>query len=244
MGELGLANPIIILDQITKSFKIKYQNIIALQNINLKIDEGEFVAVVGPSGAGKTTLLNIIGGLDKPDSGEVTVLGKKYSTLDEDRMALERALNIGIVFQNYNLISTFTAIENIEIPLFLLEFEKERIRRRAEKLLGLVDLKYRSEHLPSQLSSGEQQRISFARALANDPPIILADEPTANLDKENVEKIVNLLNNLKSRHKTIIIATHDKKVLELKDKIVYLYQGEMTNEIPSFDLEKFFELKP
>ncbi|NVM00961.1 MAG: ABC transporter ATP-binding protein [Candidatus Helarchaeota archaeon] len=228
------------LTEINKSYTIHSNKITALKDINLKIREGEFLAISGPSGAGKTTLLNMIAGLDKPDSGEVIVLGKKYSTLNDERMTLYRALNIGIVFQDYNLISTFTARENIELPLFFLEFEEVRIKRRALKMLNLVNLVERAEHLPSQLSNGEQRRISFARALVNDPPIILADEPTANLDKLNSEKIIALLNNSKSKEKTIIVVTHNQQILKLADRIVYLYEGELKKEKPSSLLENLF----
>jgi putative ABC transport system ATP-binding protein len=231
---------IIELIEINKSYKIHSNKITALKDINLKIREGEFLAISGPSGAGKTTLLNMIAGLDKPDSGEIIVSGKKYSTLNEERMTLYRALNIGIVFQDYNLISTFTARENIELPLFLLEFGEERIKRRALRMLNLVNLAERSEHLPSQLSNGEQRRISFARSLVNDPPIILADEPTANLDKQNSENIILLLNNLKSKRKTIIVVTHNQQILKLADRTVYLYVGEMKTEKPSSLLENLF----
>ena len=212
----------------------------ALKAINLEINEGEFLAISGPSVAGKTTLLNMIAGLDKPDSGEITVLGKKYSTLNEERMTLYRALNIGIVFQSYNLISTFTARENIELPLFLLEFEEERIKRRAQKMLNLVDLINRGEHLPSQLSNGEQRRIAFARALINNPPIILADEPTANLDKDNAEKIISLLNNSKSKEKTIIVVTHNQRIIKMADRTIYLFDGELKDKMPTSIMESLF----
>ncbi len=235
-----MAEDIIKLTDINKSYTIHSNKITALKDINLKIREGEFLVISGPSGAGKTTLLNMIAGLDKPDSGEIIVSGKKYSTLNEERMTLYRALNIGIVFQDYNLISTFTARENIELPLFLLEFGEERIKRRALKMLNLVNLAERSEHLPSQLSNGEQRRISFARALVNDPPIILADEPTANLDKQNSENIILLLNNLKSKEKTIIVVTHNQQILKLADRTMYLYEGEMKTEKPSSLLENLF----
>ena len=230
----------IILNEITKSYKIQSQKIMALKAINLEINEGEFLAISGPSVAGKTTLLNMIAGLDKPDSGEITVLGKKYSTLNEERMTLYRALNIGIVFQSYNLISTFTARENIELPLFLLEFEEERIKRRAQKMLNLVDLINRGEHLPSQLSNGEQRRIAFARALINNPPIILADEPTANLDKDNAEKIISLLNNSKSKEKTIIVVTHSQRIIKMADRTIYLFDGELKDKMPTSIMESLF----
>ncbi|MFX0137336.1 MAG: ABC transporter ATP-binding protein [Candidatus Hodarchaeota archaeon] len=235
-----MSENIIELTEINKSYKIQSNKITALKDINLKIREGEFLAISGPSGSGKTTLLNMIAGLDKPDSGEVIVLGKKYSTLNEERMTLYRALNIGIVFQDYNLISTFTARENIELPLFLLEFEENRIKRRAQKMLNLVDLAERAEHLPSQLSNGEQRRISFARAYVNDPPIILADEPTANLDKENIEKIISLLINSKSKNKTIIVVTHNERLLKIADRTIYLYEGELKDEIPPSLMENLF----
>ncbi len=229
------------MEDVNKSYKIQSHEIIALKKVNLQVKEGEFLAINGPNGSGKTTLLNMIAGLDKPNSGEITVLGKKYSNLNEDRMGLYRALNIGIVFQNYNLISTFTARENIELPLFLLEFEEDRIVRRAQRMLNLINLAERANHLPYQLSIGERQLIAFARALVNDPPILMADEPTANLDKENVEKILFLLKNLNAKEKTLVVITHDPLILKIADKTMFLYGGELSDEIPASNLKTLFD---
>jgi len=236
-----LPKEIICLENINKKYKIYSHLITALKDINLKIYEGEFLVIQGPNKSGKTTLLNIIAGLEKPDSGKVTVLGKRYSSLNEEQMGLYRAINIGIIFQDYNLISIFNTRENIELPLYLLEFEKERIVRRAQKMLNRLNLNDYADYLPTQLSNGEQCRVAFARALVNNPPVILADEPTANLDAENSEIIVSLLEALKTKEKTIIIVTHNPKITKMADRIIHIYNGELQKDKSASNLKTLFE---
>ncbi|MDH5664601.1 MAG: ABC transporter ATP-binding protein, partial [Candidatus Bathyarchaeota archaeon] len=200
--------------------------------LDLEVEKGEFVSIYGPSGAGKTTLLNLIGGLDKPTSGKVVVFGHDLGTYDEDFLATFRCAYVGFVFQSYNLISTLTAIENVAFAVELAGWPRERIGKRSENLLKLVGLEHRANHFPAQLSGGEQQRVAFARALANDPPLLLADEPTGNLDVETGLEIVRILEKMKTKGKTVIVATHDERILELANRTLRLHDGRImdTNE--------------
>lgn len=186
---------------------------------------GEVVAVMGSSGAGKTTLLNIIGGLDKPSKGEARVLDVTISALQEDVLAAFRSRSIGFVFQSYNLISTLTASENIEFAMELAGTHGAEAHEKALSLLEIVGLKERADHLPGQLSGGEQQRVAFARALANDPPILLVDEPTANLDEATGREIAVILGKLKDKGKTIVVTTHDKDIAGLSDRTLRMSKG-------------------
>ncbi|UCC34001.1 MAG: ABC transporter ATP-binding protein [Candidatus Bathyarchaeota archaeon] len=212
-----------------KEYRIGDLAITALRDLDLEVAKGEFVSVYGSSGAGKTTLLNIIGGLDAPTSGEITVFGHNLTTYDEDFLATFRSAYVGFVFQSYNLISTLTASENVAFPLELVGWAGDRVRRRAEELLKLVGLSHRANHFPAQLSGGEQQRVAFARALANDPPLILVDEPTGNLDLETGMEIVRILESLKARGKTLIVATHDERIMQLADWTLRLKDGRKVN---------------
>lgn len=214
---------------VASSLRMKYQvgdvTIEALKGLNLEVAEGEFVAIHGPSGAGKTTLLNIIGGLDKPTAGEVSVFGHDLLACDEDFLATFRCAYIGFVFQSYNLISTLTALENVAFPVEIAGWEEKRVSKRAKNLLDMVGLAHRANHFPSQLSGGEQQRVAFARALANDPPLLLVDEPTGNLDSETSLEIVYILEKLKAEKKTIIVATHDERIKQLANRTLQLRNG-------------------
>ena len=215
---------------LTKDYEIGDYIVRAVDNISLEILEGEFIVIKGPSGAGKTTLLNLLGALDKPTEGEVFSYGVKISDMDHESLAIFRLMNSGFIFQNYYLISTLTAEENVMFPLNLIGEKLEDQRRIAVELLKKVNLPDRREHFPFQLSSGEQQRVAIARALANNPPLILADEPTANLDKETSSFIRKLFKELKQNKKTIIIATHDDFLIELADKIITFEDGKIINE--------------
>lgn len=214
---------------IASSLRMEYHvgdiTVEALKDLNLEVAEGEFVAIHGPSGAGKTTLLNIIGGLDKPTTGEVVVFGHNLIACDEDFLATFRCVYIGFVFQSYNLISTLTALENVAFPVEIAGWEGKRASERAKKLLEIVGLSHRANHFPSQLSGGEQQRVAFARALANDPPLLLVDEPTGNLDLETSLEIVHILERLKAEKKTIVVATHDERIMQLANRILHLRNG-------------------
>jgi putative ABC transport system ATP-binding protein len=222
-----LAEKAITLKDVSKAYRLGELKVSALTDVNLDIAEREFVVIQGPSGAGKTTLLNIIAGLDNPTKGTVEVRGVRIDKATEDYLSGFRCLNIGFVFQMYNLISTFTAIENIEFPIEIAGGEVEKATKTAQRILKQVGLANRAFHLPAQLSGGEQQRLAFARAIANDPPIILADEPTGNLDKVSAQKIISILNELKHQRKTIVVVSHDENTVKLADRVVYLVDGRL-----------------
>ena len=211
-----------------KNFEIDDVSIEAIKEINLTVEEGEFIAIYGPSGAGKTTLLSLIGALDKPTSGKVVVFDNDLGTYDENFLATFRSAYIGFVFQSYNLISTLTALENIAFVIELAGWDRQKINKRSESLLKLFGLEHRANHFPAQLSGGERQRVAFARALANDPPLLLADEPTGNLDAETGLEIVSILEKIKEEGKTVIVATHDEELLKLADRSLCLKDGRLT----------------
>lgn len=194
-----------------------------LRQINLEIDEGEFVAIAGPSGSGKSTLLGLLAGLDKPTTGQVFIGENEITSLNENLLAKIRGKMLGFVFQSFNLIPTLNALENIELPLFL---NKIYDVKKAKELLDLVGLSHRSKHYPNQLSGGEQQRVAIARALVCDPPIILADEPTGNLDSRNSKTVIDLLENLSAeRNKTVIVVTHDLDFAQKAQRVIHINDG-------------------
>jgi len=215
---------------LSKQFDFGDQRIAVLNDVTFRIAQGDFVVILGSSGAGKTTLLNLIGGLDRPTSGTITVDGTDLAGLDEEALSSFRSSHIGFIFQTYNLISTLTALENIQFPMKLAGCEDESlIESRSTDLLKLVGLTHRSDHLPFQMSCGEQQRAAIARALANDPPLILADEPTGNLDWSTGLEIINFLKKLSTeQQKTMVIVTHDERIVELADVTLKLNNGKMT----------------
>ncbi len=219
---------VVLASSLCKHFEIDDVIVEAIKDVNLTVEEGEFVSIYGPSGAGKTTLLNLIGALDKPTSGKVVVFDHDLEAYNENFLATFRSAYIGFVFQSYNLISTLTALENIAFVVELAGWERERIKNRSESLLKLFALEHRANHFPAQLSGGERQRVAFARALANDPPLLLADEPTGNLDTETGLEIVRILEKIKEEGKTVIVATHDEKLLKLADRSLCLKDGRLT----------------
>jgi len=206
----------------------KPNELIVLKDVDLKIKKGEMVAFFGPSGSGKSTLLHIIGCLDRPTSGKVYIEGKDVYKLSDGELALIRREKIGFVFQQFNLINVFTALENVEIPMRLAGLNKEKAEKKAIKILESVKLGNRLHHFPRQLSGGEMQRVAIARALANDPLIILADEPTGNLDSKTGEDIINLMNELNDEGYTFIIVTHDKMIAKSAQKIIRLKDGKIS----------------
>ncbi len=216
---------VVAISSLCKQYQIGSFIIEALKNLDLDVEKGDFVSIHGPSGSGKSTLLNLIGGLDKPTSGKVVVFGHDLGTYDENFLATFRCAYVGFVFQSYNLISTLTAIENIAFVVELAGWSRERIETRSEDLLKLVGLTHRANHFPAQLSGGEQQRVAFARALANDPPLLLADEPTGNLDVKTGLEIVSILEKMKTEGKTVVVATHDEGILELGNRTLCLHDG-------------------
>ena len=226
-------NVIIFAENMVKDYEIGDFIVRAVDGVSLKIEEGEFVAIKGPSGAGKTTLLNLLGGLDSPNKGIIYAHGIKISDMEEESLAIFRLINSGFIFQNYNLISTLTAEENIIFILRTAGVPFKEARKRAVNLLKKVGLDERREHLPFQLSAGEQQRVAIARALANDPPVIFGDEITANLDKRTSEFIRDLFKDLKDLRKTIILATHDDRLIDLADRVITFDDGKIIKEVTS-----------
>jgi len=221
---------VVSASSLCKEYQIGDITIEALKDLNLDVVEGEFVSIYGPSGAGKTTLLNIVGGLDKPSKGKIIVFGHQLDTYEENFLATFRSVFIGFVFQSYNLISTLTAIENVAFPTELAGMPKEQAKERSENLLQRVGLSHRANHFPAQLSGGEQQRVAFARALANDPPLLLVDEPTGNLDTETGLEIVRILKKMKEEGKTVIVATHDERIMQLANRIIHMQNGRIVAE--------------
>ena len=228
MEQQTMTDKVVVASALCKKFEIDGVVVEAVKNLDLTVKEGEFISIYGPSGAGKTTLLNMIGALDKPTSGKITVFSHDLSTYDEDFLATFRSAYIGFVFQSYNLISTLTAVENISFVVELAGWSKEKIKEQSETLLKLVGLNHRANHFPAQLSGGERQRVAFARALANSPPLLLADEPTGNLDTETGLEIVSILARIKDEGKTVIVATHDEKLLKLANRSLHLKDGRLT----------------
>jgi len=197
------------------------------QDITFEVKKGDFVVITGSSGSGKTTLLNIIGGIDRPTNGKIIVFGENLTVKNEDFWADFRCKNIGFVFQSYNLVSTLTVAENIVFPMEWLQKDADYIEKRCNCLLELVGLLHRADHFSSQLSGGEKQRVAFARALANDPPLFLVDEPTGNLDKKTGVKIIQLLKTLKENEKTVLIVTHDNRIYPLATQKLLLEDGKL-----------------
>jgi len=219
---------LIQLKNISKSYKRDSLEIPVLQNINLEVPEGEFLALMGPSGSGKTTLLNLIGGIDEPTEGKVIVADKEISGFGQSALAKWRSDNVGFIFQFYNLITVLTAFENVELPLLLTNLSKADRKKRVEFALGIVGLGDRIKHYPRQLSGGQEQRVAIARAIVTDPMIIVADEPTGDLDRTSAEEILTLMERLnKEFKKTIVMVTHDPHAAERAHIIRHLEKGDL-----------------
>jgi putative ABC transport system ATP-binding protein len=225
----GSNRPALIeVQNVSKSYHRDTLEIPVLRNISLTVAEGEFVAFMGPSGSGKTTLLNLIAGIDKPTEGKVLVAGTDLAELSESELAVWRSRNVGFIFQFYNLIPVLTAIENVELPLLLTPLSKNERRGHAETALAVVGLADRMEHYPRQLSGGQEQRVAIARAIATDPMILVADEPTGDLDKTSAEEVLGLMERLnRELRKTILMVTHDARAAERARSIRHLDKGEL-----------------
>lgn len=223
------ASPTIVsVRGVDKIYKSGAELVYALKGIDIDVYQGEYLSIMGPSGSGKSTLFNMIGALDKPSNGEVTVGKVSLPKLASRELSYFRCRHIGYVFQTYNLIPSLTALGNVLLPLQFLGVEDDKARARAEEVLDFVGLKERLDHTPDQLSGGQQQRVAIARALANNPAILLADEPTANLDVVTGEKIIEIFKELSAQHGvTVITATHDHKMLAVSDRIVWIKLGQV-----------------
>ena len=217
---------VIELKGLKRLYSVGGEDVKALDGVDLEIGRGEYVSLVGPSGSGKTTLFNMIGGLDRPTEGSVHIDGVDISRLDAYELAWLRCRRIGYIFQSFNLITVLTALENVALPTVFAGTPREEGLKKAEHLLKIVGLAERLHHKPTQLSAGQQQRVAIARALANDPAIILADEPTGNLDLNTGTEIIDILHGLnKNRGLTLVAATHDLKMIKASDRVVWLRDG-------------------
>jgi putative ABC transport system ATP-binding protein len=226
----GAAAPVIEISDVWKLHKLGDEVVKALVAADLKVMPGEFVCLMGPSGSGKSTLLNIIGGLDRPTKGMVNVAGKDTSKLTESQFAALRHDTIGFIFQSYNLIPFLSAVENVELPLMFEPYDRKSLRKRAMELLDLVGLSHRVDHQPTKMSGGEQQRTAIARSLISNPTLVLADEPTANLDHKTGETVVRMLRDLCSTiGVTVVASTHDPIVAEEASRVVRMRDGQIVN---------------
>jgi putative ABC transport system ATP-binding protein len=219
---------IVEIRHLVKSYRRGDQIVPVLTDITLNISAGDFTALMGPSGSGKSTLLNLIAGIDKPDSGILRVAGLDITQLSEAELADWRAANVGFIFQFYNLMPVLTALENVELPLLLTKLSRRERRERAELTLDMVSLSDRTSHYPSELSGGQQQRVAIARAIVTDPTLIVADEPTGDLDRNSATEILDLLNRLnRELGKTIILVTHDAHAAQRASSLIHLEKGEL-----------------
>jgi putative ABC transport system ATP-binding protein len=216
------------VQNLSKSYRRDSLEIPVLRNISLNVPEGEFIAFMGPSGSGKTTLLNLIAGIDKPSEGRILIAGVDVTELTETELAAWRSRNVGFIFQFYNLIPVLTAVENVELPLILTPLSKKERRAHAEMALEVVGLAERMHHYPRQLSGGQEQRVAIARAIATDPAILVADEPTGDLDKVSAEEVLDLMEQLnRELNKTILMVTHDPRAAERARSVRHLEKGEL-----------------
>ena len=223
-----MEQPLIEIHDLGKSYRRDSFEIPVLNNITLNIREGDFIAFMGPSGSGKTTLLNLIAGIDKPTAGKIFVAGTDITELSESELALWRARHVGFIFQFYNLIPVLTAVENVELPLLLTPLGKRERRAHAENALRAVGLGDRLQHYPRQLSGGQEQRVAIARAIVTDPLILVADEPTGDLDKVSAEEVLDLMERLnRELNKTILMVTHDPRAAERARTVRHLEKGEL-----------------
>jgi putative ABC transport system ATP-binding protein len=220
------------LASVQKSFRRGAEQVQVLRGLDLAIPTGEFLALMGPSGSGKSTLLNLLAGLDRPDSGSVEVGGERIDQLSERALARWRARHVGLVFQFYNLLPVLSAAKNVELPLLLTSLSASERKRHVDTALSVVGLEHRAKHLPRQLSGGEQQRVGIARAIVTDPTLILADEPTGDLDRKTGDGILDLLQALNQQHgKTIIMVTHDPHAATRASRTLHMTDGQLSTEM-------------
>jgi putative ABC transport system ATP-binding protein len=225
-----MAEPIVEIRNLSKAYRRGDQVVPVLTDINLEVAQGDFVALMGPSGSGKSTLLNLIAGIDKPSGGTLRVHGQNIASLSESALADWRAHNVGFIFQFYNLMPVLTAFENVELPLLLTGLSGRQRREHVEAALGMVGLADRMTHYPSELSGGQQQRVAIARAIITDPTIVVADEPTGDLDRNSAADVLGLMDQLNTElGKTIIMVTHDQRAAQAAHRLVHLDKGVLTD---------------
>lgn len=234
---------IIRLREVEKYYNMGETVVKALDGLGIKVNKGEFVAIMGPSGSGKSTAMNLVGSLDLPTHGEVYLEGLDISSLSESELSQVRGKKIGFIFQGFNLISNLTTKENVMLPMLFQGVDLEDRESRAEHLLGLVELSDRMDHYPNQLSGGQQQRVAIARSLANNPEVVLADEPTGNLDTKTGEKIMSFLEELHKQGKTIIMVTHDPNLAQKHAQIIYWLKDGKLEKVTRRDKGKWHELR-
>jgi putative ABC transport system ATP-binding protein len=227
-----MATPLIQIDSLVKQYTRDTQVLTVLDKLSLSVDEGDFVALMGPSGSGKTTLLNLIAGIDRPTSGRILVGDAEVSKMSEAALAKWRSTNVGFIFQLYNLVPVLTAYENVELPLLLTNLNRARRRKQVELALSVVGLADRMDHYPRQLSGGQEQRVASARAIATDPKLLVADEPTGDLDAKSGEEILILMERLNAEFKkTIVMVTHDPKAASRAHRLVHLDKGVLKEDV-------------
>ncbi len=225
------ATPIVRFEEVRKTYQMGLVVVEALRGVSIDIQAGEYISIMGPSGCGKSTLLNLLGCLDRPTSGRYDLGGQDVSQLDDDALSAIRGERLGFVFQSYNLIQQLTVVENIEVPLFYQGLPEEESRQRAIELATRVGLENRIDHKPYELSGGQQQRVAIARALVNDPLVILADEPTGNLDSNSGKEILGILDDLHDRGKTLIVVTHDDSIARRASRTIRLRDGIVESDV-------------
>ena len=227
-----MAEPLIRIDNVVKQYRRDTQVLTVLDGLSLSVEAGEFVALMGPSGSGKTTLLNLVAGIDRPTSGRVVVGADEVSAMSEGALARWRSEHVGFVFQLYNLVPVLTAFENVELPLLLTRLSRAERRRQVETALGVVGLSDRMDHTPRQLSGGQEQRVAIARAIVTDPTLLVADEPTGDLDAKSGEEVLVLLERLHAEFgKTIVMVTHDPKAAARAHRLVHLDKGVLKEDV-------------
>lgn len=230
MSSSKTKQPVVTVKEVKKIYRMGKMEVPALKGVSFSVEKGEFISIMGPSGCGKSTLMHIIGCLDRPTSGHVLLDDVDIDELDDNSLADIRNKKVGFVFQTFNLLPKLSAIENVELPLIYAGVGFEERRKKASELLDIVGLKERANHRPSELSGGQSQRVAIARSLANNPTIIMADEPTGNLDSKSGEEIIRLFNDLNSKGITLIMVTHDQEIGDSSKRIIRLKDGEIISD--------------
>jgi len=226
------SEPLVIVERLERFYRRGSEEVRVLEEVDLEVGHAEFLALMGPSGSGKSTLLNILGGLDQPSAGSVSIAGERIDQLSTQELAAWRAEHVGYVFQFYNLFQALSAVANVELPLLLTSLSRRERKQRAELALSMVGLSHRLRHYPKQLSGGEQQRVGIARAIVTDPTLLLCDEPTGDLDRKSGDEVLNLLEHLRAEHgKTIIMVTHDPHASARAGRTIYLNKGRLSPDL-------------